>query len=45
MEDVIHATKYTRKSFGLVNSFTGSGARSATLSVDRIRDKVNDLAV
>jgi len=45
MEDVIHATKHTQKSFGVVNPFTGSGARSTPLSVDRTRDKVNDLAL
>jgi hypothetical protein len=45
MEDIIHVTKHTQKSFGVVNPFTGSGARSTPLSVDRIRDKVNDLAL
>jgi hypothetical protein len=34
-----------QKSFCVVNSFTGSGARSTPFSVDRIRDKVNDLAL
>jgi hypothetical protein len=44
MEDVIHATKHT-KSFCVLNPFTGSGARSTPLSVDRVYDKVNDLAL